>query len=178
RPSRAPPQAFRGAGRLRPPTDQTGRGQARSLRPRFPRRRRAHGARRAERARRETIASAGPGRRKADVRSGRTSGRAARTAHERGACERWLPWPYSGRVTVAEDVASIADVAAGFAAPGEELAGVLVAEALGRRVYLCAFSSADGRAWLALRDDGQPLIDAQLVREAASLAALCEVAEE
>jgi hypothetical protein len=29
-----------------------------------------------------------------------------------------------------------------------------------------------------LGDDGQPLIDAQLVREAASLAALCEVAEE
>jgi hypothetical protein len=55
---------------------------------------------------------------------------------------------------------------------------VLVAETLGRRVYLCAFSSSEGRAWLALGDDGQPLIDAQLVREAASLAALCEVAEE
>ena len=37
---------------------------------------------------------------------------------------------------------------------------------------------AEGRAWLALGDDGQPLTDAQLVREAASLAALCEVAEE
>ena len=81
-------------------------------------------------------------------------------------------------MTVAEDVASIADVAAGFAAPGEELTGVLVAETLGRRVYLCAFSSAEGRAWLALGDDGQPLTEGRLVREAASLAALCEVAEE
>jgi hypothetical protein len=81
-------------------------------------------------------------------------------------------------MTVAEDVASIADVAAGFATPGEEVAGVLVAETLGRRVYLCAFSSAEGRAWLALGEDGQPLTDAQLVREAASIAALCEVAEE
>jgi hypothetical protein len=81
-------------------------------------------------------------------------------------------------MTVAEDVASIADVAAGFAAPGEELAGVLVAETLGRLVYLCVFSSAEGCAWLSLGEDGQPLTDAQLVREAASIAALCEVAEE
>jgi hypothetical protein len=81
-------------------------------------------------------------------------------------------------MTVAEDVARIAGAAAAFAGPGEELAGVLVAETLGRRVYLCAFSSAEGRAWLALGDAAQPLTDGELVREAASLAALCEVAEE
>jgi hypothetical protein len=81
-------------------------------------------------------------------------------------------------VTVAEDVARIASAAAGFAAPGEELAGVLVAETLGRRVYLCVFESADGRCWLALDDDAAPLTEGRLAREAASLAALCEVAEE
>jgi hypothetical protein len=81
-------------------------------------------------------------------------------------------------VAVADDVARIAGAAAAFAAPGEELAGVLVAETLGRRVYLCAFESADGRAWLGLGDDAQPLAELRLVREAASLAALCEVAEE
>lgn len=81
-------------------------------------------------------------------------------------------------MTVAEDVARIAGAAAGFAAPGEELAGLLVAETLGRRVYLCAFSSAEGRTWLALDDDSQPLTDRQLARDAASIAALCEVAEE
>ncbi|MGH3055427.1 MAG: hypothetical protein ACRDL7_10670 [Gaiellaceae bacterium] len=81
-------------------------------------------------------------------------------------------------MTVQEDVGRIASAAAGFAQPGEELAGVLVTETLGRRVYLCAFESAEGRAWLALGAEAEPLSDGRLVREAASLAALCEVAEE
>jgi hypothetical protein len=81
-------------------------------------------------------------------------------------------------MTVAEDVGRIASVAAGFAEPGEELTGVLVAETLGRRVYLCAFESPEGHAWLALDAAAEPLREGRLVREAASLAALCEVAEE
>jgi hypothetical protein len=81
-------------------------------------------------------------------------------------------------MTVVEDVGRIASAAGAFAEPGEELAGVLAAETLGRRVYLCVFESAEGYAWLALDGDGQPLTDLRLVREAASLAALCEVAEE
>jgi hypothetical protein len=81
-------------------------------------------------------------------------------------------------MTVAEEVERIAAAAAGFAEPGEELAGVLVAETLGRRVYLCAFESARGYAWLALDGDAAPLTERRLVREAASVAALCEVAEE
>lgn len=81
-------------------------------------------------------------------------------------------------MTVAEEVGRIASAAAAFAQPGEELTGVLVAETLGRRVYLCAFESAEGRAWLALGADSEPLTERRLVREAASLAALCELAEE
>jgi hypothetical protein len=81
-------------------------------------------------------------------------------------------------MSVAEDVGRIASAAAAFAEPGEDLAGVLVTETLGRRVHLCAFESAEGRAWLALGDEGEPLTEGRLVREAASLAALCEVAEE
>ena len=81
-------------------------------------------------------------------------------------------------MTVAEEVGRIESAAAAFAQPGEELTGVLVAETLGRRVYLCAFESAEGRAWLALGADSKPLTEGRLVREAASLAALCEVAEE
>jgi hypothetical protein len=81
-------------------------------------------------------------------------------------------------MSVAEDVGRIAGAAAGFAEPGEDLAGVLVSETLGRRVYLCAFQSAEGRAWLALGAEAEPLTDGRLVREAASLAAMCEVAEE
>jgi hypothetical protein len=81
-------------------------------------------------------------------------------------------------MAVVKDVARIADAAAAFAGPGEELAGVLVVETLGRRIYLCAFESAERRAWLALGDDGQLLTERRLVQEAASLAGLCEVAEE
>jgi hypothetical protein len=81
-------------------------------------------------------------------------------------------------MTVVEDVGRIVGTAAAFAEPGEELAGVLVAETLGRRVYLCAFQSSERRAWLALGAAGEPLTDGRLVRDAASLAALCEVAEE
>lgn len=81
-------------------------------------------------------------------------------------------------MTVVEEVGRAASAAAAFAAPGENLAGVLVTETLGRRVYLCAFESAEGRAWLALSDDAEPVTDGRLVREAASLAALCELAEE
>lgn len=81
-------------------------------------------------------------------------------------------------MAVADDVARIAAAAAAFAEPGEEVTGVLVTETLGRRVYLCAFESAEGRGWLALDDDANPLGEQRLVREAASLAGLCEVAED
>ncbi len=81
-------------------------------------------------------------------------------------------------MALAEDVARIAAAAAAFAAPGEEVGGVLVADTLGQRVYLCAFESAEGRTWLALDDHGQPVTELRFVREAASIAALCEVAEE
>ena len=81
-------------------------------------------------------------------------------------------------MTVAEDAVRIAGAAADFAEPGEELAGVLVAETLGRRVYLCAFKAGERRAWLALDGDASPVTERRLVREAASVAALCELAEE
>jgi hypothetical protein len=81
-------------------------------------------------------------------------------------------------MTLAEDVGRTANAAVAFADPGEELAGVLVAETLGRRVYLCAFASAEAHSWLALDAEAQPLTERRLVREAASLAALCEVAED
>ena len=81
-------------------------------------------------------------------------------------------------MAIADDVARIADGAAALAGPGEELRGILVAETLGRRVYLCAYETGEARAWLALGDDARPLRERLLVREAASLAALCEVAEE
>lgn len=75
-------------------------------------------------------------------------------------------------------MARIAAAAAGFASDREEVAGVLVSEPLGRRVYLVAFESGEERSWLALDDEARPLTERRLVCEAASLAAMCEVAEE
>lgn len=57
---------------------------------------------------------------------------------------------------------------------------VLAAEAhTGERVYLCAFEEADGGlTWLALDRDGEPVSERQRVRDAVSILALCELAEE
>jgi hypothetical protein len=83
-------------------------------------------------------------------------------------------------VSLSEDVSRIAGVAAQYRAPGQQVVAVLAVEtAAGERVYLCAFADADGsREWLALDADGTPLADRARVREAASIAALVEVAEE
>ena len=80
---------------------------------------------------------------------------------------------------LSDDLDRIAEVARGHAEPGEELAAVIPAEpAAGLRVYLCAFGGVGGKAWLALDDDGRPVHDRALLRDAVSIAALCEIAEE
>jgi hypothetical protein len=83
-------------------------------------------------------------------------------------------------VALNEDLSRIAAAAAGFAGSGEELAGIVPTEpARGERVYLCAFAAAGGtRSWLALDDEGRPVESRALVRDAVSIAALCELAEE
>ncbi len=57
---------------------------------------------------------------------------------------------------------------------------VLAAEARpGERIYVCAFEEADGgRSWLAVDAAGEELTDRQRVRDAVSIVALCELAEE
>jgi hypothetical protein len=79
-----------------------------------------------------------------------------------------------------DDVERIAAAAAAYTAPGEEVLAVLAVEpAPGERAYLCAFAAADGvQSWLALADDGAVLKSRKRVHDAASIAALCEVAEE
>lgn len=83
-------------------------------------------------------------------------------------------------MALTDDLERISEAAESLAAPGERLAGVLAAEPLDLgRVYLCAYEAdGDGRAWLALDAAAQPLADARTVREAAQLAALCEVAAD
>ena len=78
-----------------------------------------------------------------------------------------------------EELERIAGIAATFAEPDEELAGVLAAEPdRGRRLYLCAFRRDESRTWLVLDPSGNPVERRLEVREAASIAALCELAAE
>ena len=82
-------------------------------------------------------------------------------------------------MALSDDLEHIAGVAAELAAPGERVAGVLVAEPLGvGRVYLCAYESDAGHSWLAFDAVGVAVIDRQAVHAAASLSGLCEIAEE
>ena len=62
------------------------------------------------------------------------------------------------------------------AAQDEPVSGVLAAELIdGSRIYLCAYVSG---AWLGFDEAGKPVQSRRLIREAVSLSALCEVAED
>ena len=80
---------------------------------------------------------------------------------------------------LAQELERIAGIAAGFAVDGERLAGVLPTEPEpGARVYLCAFERGEQRTWLALDGEGEPLDVRAGIREAVSIAAMCELADE
>ena len=82
-------------------------------------------------------------------------------------------------MTLDEELGRVAERAATYAAAGEALSGVLVAEpGSRRRVYLCSYDGPDGRSWLALDEDARPLVRRAEVRDAVSIAALCEIAVE
>jgi hypothetical protein len=82
-------------------------------------------------------------------------------------------------VGLEQDLRRIAEAAARHAADGEDLAGIVPAEpASGLRLYVCAYGSEDAASWLVLDATGVPVSDRDLVRDAVSIAALCEVAEE
>jgi hypothetical protein len=82
-------------------------------------------------------------------------------------------------MVLSDELERIAALAATFAEPGEEVAGILTAEpGSGLRVYLCAYTGGDGRTWLALDEEGRPIENRTIIRDAASIAALCEVAAD
>jgi hypothetical protein len=87
--------------------------------------------------------------------------------------------PILVRMALRDELERIAVSASAFALDGDEVAAVLATEsAAGRRVYLCAYEGEAARTWLALDADGSPIEDRGAVRDAASLAALCELAVE
>jgi hypothetical protein len=85
---------------------------------------------------------------------------------------------YRPGVALADELERIAGVAAAHAGPGERVEAVLAAEpAGGRRFYLCAFG-VEPQSWLLLDEAEEPVEERATVREAASIAALCEIAVE
>jgi hypothetical protein len=80
------------------------------------------------------------------------------------------------------DLAGAAAVALALVDDDEEIAAVLPCDprGTGQLVYLCALRASgaeDLTGWLAVTD-GQPITEADTVRRAASIVALCETAEE
>jgi hypothetical protein len=85
-------------------------------------------------------------------------------------------------VTDEADLLRAAAAASNRAEPGESVVAVLAAAPFfGPVLYLCALRSGpedSPLAWVAVDEAGNPVADERLVREAASLSALCETAEE
>jgi hypothetical protein len=81
---------------------------------------------------------------------------------------------------LAANLHRVGELARAYSAPGESLSGVVPTEAReGERIYLCAFEAGGGkRSWLAIDDAGRAVEDRARVREAASIAALCEIAAD
>jgi hypothetical protein len=82
-------------------------------------------------------------------------------------------------VALRDDLERLAAAAERFAEHGEQLAGIVPAEAEpGERTYLCAFADGDARSWLVLDDAGEPVTSRDAVRRTVSITAMCELAEE
>jgi hypothetical protein len=82
-------------------------------------------------------------------------------------------------VALDEELRRIADSAVTYCREGEELTGIVPSEpAVGLRLYVCAYRDGGEASWLVLDADGAPVEDRSLVRDAVSIAALYELAEE
>jgi hypothetical protein len=83
-------------------------------------------------------------------------------------------------VALVDELERAGALAAAHVQPGDVVSGIIASEpTVGHRVYLCSFDDADGRrSWLAIRADGAAVTSRADLREAVSIAALCEVAED
>jgi len=82
-------------------------------------------------------------------------------------------------VGLREDLDRSAASAAALAEDGEQVEGVVPAQAEpDERTYLCSFVRGEERTWLVLDDGGAPVTSREVVRRTASIIALCELAEE
>jgi hypothetical protein len=83
-------------------------------------------------------------------------------------------------VALADELERIRVLAASHVDRGDSVSGIIATEPRpGQRVYLCSIDGADHlRSWLAVHDDGSPVDSRAELREAVSIAAICEVAED
>ncbi len=81
-------------------------------------------------------------------------------------------------MALADELETIVGHATGYVDEGDAVSAVIPTEpSAGIRVYLCAVDGADGyRSWIALDGEGGPVTGRRDLREAISIAALCEVA--
>ena len=79
-------------------------------------------------------------------------------------------------MALTDDLERIATAAQALAEPAERVSGVLAVEPQpGFRLYVCAFDSG---AWVVLDDAARTVTEERVVRDAAQLAGLCEVASD
>jgi hypothetical protein len=82
-------------------------------------------------------------------------------------------------MSLVDDLERAVELASALADGGRVSAVIATEPEPGRRVYLAAFDDADGyRSWLAVREDGTPVVSRAELREAVSIAALCELAAD
>jgi hypothetical protein len=82
-------------------------------------------------------------------------------------------------VSLVDELERAAELAAEHGGEARVSAVIATEPEVGRRVYLVAFDGADGyRSWLAMRADGSPVVSRAELREAVSIAALCELAAD
>ena len=78
-----------------------------------------------------------------------------------------------------QELRRIAEAAVVYCGEGEELAGIIPVEpSASLRLYVCAYRDGNRASWLVLDSDGSPVADRSLVKDAVSIAALYELAEE
>jgi hypothetical protein len=81
-------------------------------------------------------------------------------------------------MTLEEELETAVAAAGRHARPGEEPVAVMAAEPAGARVFVVALAAGEELGYLAVDGAGAPVADRRLVKDAVSLAALAERAEE
>ena len=81
-------------------------------------------------------------------------------------------------MTLEEELETAVAAAGRHARPGEQAVAVMAAEPAGRRVFVVALAAGDELGYVAVDGAGAAVADRRLVKDAVSLAALAERAEE